>query len=174
MSETTYHDAQTPEPNGTSFGDVDSDLMIDDLSYQDAKEYVMRFLITEKKTEKLLSEKQQEFNTWNERLAFAKKSGTPEQIEMVERELHALIRERDQLVAEREALHRKNIILKEKLQSKAQEAGIPSSSYAEQLLADLEDLSDVEEYKLKEAMKEQEAEDELAKLKAKLLNQQDS
>ena len=92
----------------------------------------------------------------------------------MERELHALIQERDKLVAERESLHRKNIILKEKLQSMAKRAGIPSSTYAEQLLTDLEDLSDVEEYKLQEAIKEQEAEDELAKLKAKLLNQQDS
>jgi hypothetical protein len=42
------------------------------------------------------------------------------------------------------------------------------SSRAERLLADFEQLVDVEEYKLQEAMKNQEAEDELAKLKARL------
>ncbi len=168
MSETAYHDSQNPQTGTTSSGDADTDLMIDDLSYQDARDYVIRFLTAEKKTEKLLQEKQQELNTWNERLAFAEKQGTPDQLERVKRELHALIRERDTLKTERDRFHRKNIVLKEKLQHKAKSADIPSSAHAEQLLADFEQLVDVDEYKLQEAMKDQEAEDELAKLKAKL------
>ena len=85
-----------------------------------------------------------------------------------------LIQERDKIAAERDDLHRKNIILKEKLQLKTKNADGSSSSRAERLLSDFEQLVDVEEYKLQEAMKEQEAEDELAKLKAKLSNKQDS
>ncbi len=172
MSETAYHDSQEPQTGNTSSGGVDTDLMIDDLSYQDAREYVMHFLVAEKKAEKLLQERQQDLNTWNERLAFAEKQGTSDYLERAKRELHTLIRERDTLSAERDALHRKNIILKEKLQLKAKDANIPSSAHAEQLLSDFEQLVDVEEYKLQEAMKAQEAEDELAKLKAKLLNTQ--
>lgn len=171
MSDTTYHDSQNPQTGTTSSTDADTDLMIDDLSFQDARDYVMRFLATEKKIEKLLQEKQQELNKWNERLAFTEKQGTPDQIERVKRELHTLIQERDKLAAERNTLHRKNIILKEKLQLKAKNENIPSSSRAEQLLSDFEQIVDVEEYKLKEEMKDQQAEDELAKLKAKLHNQ---
>lgn len=171
MSNTSYDASQTPQSGATN---VDADLMIDELSYEDAREYVMRFLVAEKKTEKLLQEKQQQFNTWNERLAYAEKQGTPEQVDRVKRELHILIQERDKLTAERDELHRKNIILKEKLQLKTKNADGSSSSRAERLLSDFEQLVDVEEYKLQEAMKEQEAEDELAKLKAKLSNKQDS
>ena len=58
---------------------------------------------------------EQQFNTWNERLAYAEQQGTPEQVERIKRELHILIQERDKLTAERDELHRKNIILKEKL-----------------------------------------------------------
>lgn len=171
MSDTSYDASQTPQSGATN---VDADLMIDELSYEDAHEYVMRFLVAEKKTERLLQEKQQQFNTWNERLAYAEQQGTPEQVERIKRELHILIQERDKLTTERDGLHRKNIILKEKLQLKTKNADGSSSSRAERLLADFEQLVDVEEYKLQEAMKEQEADDELAKLKAKLSNQQDS
>ena len=170
MSDTTQNNTSKTQPEEISSVNVDADLMIDDLSYEDARDYVMRFLTAEKKTEKQLQEKQQAFNTWNERLAFAEKQGTPEQVELVKRELHALIRERDALSAEREALHRKNIILKEKLQIKAQGTDVETSSRAERLLADFDQLVNVEDYKLQEAMKEQEANDELAKLKAKIKN----
>ncbi len=160
MSDTGYSDSQASQ--------VDPDLMIDDLSYTDAKNYVMRFLTAEKRTEKMLQQKQEDFNKWNERLAFVEKQGTPEQLEKVKRELNVLISERDKLKAEFAALQRKNMILKEKLQHKAKDVGIPSSAFAEQLLRDFDQLVDVEDYKLQEAMNEQAAEDELAKLKAKL------
>jgi hypothetical protein len=134
---------------------------------------VLSFLIAEKKTEKLLQEKQQNLDRWNERLAYAEKQGTGEQLDRIKRELHNLIQERDKLRAERDQLHRKNIILKEKLQAKPRDAGTgAASSRAEKLLADFGELVDVEEYKLQEAMKDQEADDELAKLKAKLSNEQ--
>lgn len=174
MSDTSYDASQTPQAEAASFTNADADLMIDDLSYEDAREYVMHFLVAEKKTEKLLQEKQQQFNTWNERLAYAEKQGTPEQVERIKRELHMLIQERDKITVERDDLHRKNIIFKEKLQLKTKNADGSSDSRAERLLSDFEQLVDVEEYKLQEAMKEQEAEDELAKLKAKLSNKQDS
>lgn len=174
MTNTGYYDSHEAQAEATPSVDVDADLMIDDLSYEDAKNYVIRFLTAEKRTEKQLQEKQQEFDKWNERLAFAEQQGTPEQLEMVKRELNALISEREKLKAELEILHRKNIILKEKLQLKAENAGIPSSTFAEQLLADFGQLVNVDEYKLQEAMKDQEAEDELAKLKAKLQGSQDS
>ncbi len=162
MNNTAYDDSTTAS------SDVDTDLLIDDMPYPEARKYVMRFLVAEKKTEKQLQEKQQAFNTWNERLAFAEKQGTPEQIAMSKRELNALISEREQLKAEHDALHRKNIILKEKLESKANKAGIPSSAFAEKLLSDFSQLVNVDEYKLQEAMRNQAAEDELAKLKAKM------
>ena len=168
MSEMTNNPTQSETSQQGFSGEVDTDLLIDDLSYQEAKTYVMQFLIAEKKTERLLQEKQQVFNTWNERLAYAEQRGTPEQVERVKHELHILIRERDQLLAERDALHRKNIILKEKLQLKAKEVEASAGARAERLLTDFEQLVDVDEYKLQEAMKNQEAEDELAKLKAKL------
>ncbi|PIE33858.1 hypothetical protein CSA56_10120 [candidate division KSB3 bacterium] len=158
--------------DSTSFPQADADLMIDDLSYNDAREYVLNFLTAEKKTEKLLYKKQQQLDTWNERLAYAEQQGTPEQLEHVKRELHALIQERDVLKQELETLHGKNIILKEKLQSKPRAAAESSSSdRAEKLLSDFGQLVDVDEYKLKEALKEQDADDELAKLKAKLAGQ---
>ncbi len=155
----------------TSFSQADTDLMIDDLSYKDAREYVMGFLTAEKKTEQLLREKQQQLDTWNERLAYIEQQGTPEQLERVKRELHALIQERETLKQERDTLHRKNIVLKEKLRSKSTNGDEGSQSRAEQLLADFEQLVDVDKYKLQEEMKDQEADDELAKLKAKLSNQ---
>ncbi len=147
---------------------VDKDLMIDDLSYEDAREYVFHFLTAEKKLEKLLQEKLQELNNWNEKLAFAETKGTAEQVDLAKRYLHTLIQERDKLAAERNELHRKNIVLKEKLQNKAKGVDPSVSARAEQLLADFDQLVDVDDYKLQEAMKEQEAEDELAKLKARL------
>lgn len=168
MSEQTDRAAQETTAAPDMPGDIDVDLMIDELSYQDAKAYVLQFLTAEKKTERLLQERQQALNTWNERLAYAEQHGTPEQAQRAKQELHTLIRERDHLVVERDTLHRKNVILKEKLQLKAQGADSQKSSRAERLLADFEQLVDVEEYKLQEAMKNQEAEDELAKLKAKL------
>lgn len=168
MSDMTDHPTQEGTSQQGFSGEVDTDLLIDNLSYQEARNYVMQFLTAEKKTERLLQEKQQAFNKWNERLAFAEQRGTPEQVERVKHELHILIRERDQLLAERDALHRKNIILKEKLQLKATEAEASVSARAERLLTDFEQLVDVDEYKLQEAMKNQEAEDELAKLKARL------
>ena len=174
MSDSAYNDVQQPQA-ARAHVEVDSDLLIDDLSYQDAREYVMGFLTAEKKTERLLQEKQQDLDRWNERLAYAEKQGTTEQVERIARELHVLIQERDTLRTEREQLHRKNIILKEKLQAKAQNAAAGAgSARAEKLLADFGELVDVEEYKLQEAMKDQEAEDELAKLKAKLSNEQHS
>ena len=75
MSDTSYDALQTPQAEAASFTNADADLMIDDLSYEDAREYVMHFLVAEKKTEKLLQEKQQQFNTWNERLAYARNKG---------------------------------------------------------------------------------------------------
>lgn len=168
MSEMTDNTTQERTSQQGFSGEVDSDFLIDDLSYQEAKAYVMQFLIAEKKTERFLQEKQQAFNKWNERLAYAEQRGTPEQVERVKHELHTLIRERDQLLAERDALHRKNIILKEKLQLKAKEADASAGARAERLLTDFEQIVDVDEYKLQETMKNQEAEDELAKLKAKL------
>lgn len=159
---TPTEDGVTPESN------VNRDLMIDNMSYQDARQYVLRFLISEKKTKAALTEKDQELNTWNERLAFAEKQGLADQAEKARHHLHLLIQEKEKLAAELDGLHRKNIILKEKLDHLAKTDGIPSSAHAEQLLSDLNSLADVDEYKLKEAMKQQEAEDELAKLKAKM------
>lgn len=174
MSDPAYNDMQQPQTEG-HYVEVDRDLLIDDMSYQDAREYVMSFLVAEKKTEKLLQEKQQNLDRWNERLAYADQQGTAEQLERIKRELHVLIRERDTLRVERDQLHRKNVVLKEKLQAKAQNAGADAgSTRAEKLLADFSELVDVEEYKLQEAMKDQEADDELAKLKAKLSNEQSS
>ena len=157
--------------SATTYAEVDRDLMIDDLSYADARDYVLKFLTSEKKTVKALQEKEQELQKWNERLAFVERSGSPDQLQQVKSHLHRLIQERDALKAEKEALQRKTTILKEKLQAKPKDAEVVSSSRAERLLADFEQLVDVNEYKLNEAMKEQEAEDELAKLKAKLSNQ---
>ena len=51
--------------------EVDRDLMIDDLSYQDTYEYVLKFFTAEKRTAQMLKIKQQDFQTWNERLVFA-------------------------------------------------------------------------------------------------------
>ncbi len=155
----------------TTYTEVDRDLMIDDLSYQDARDYVLKFLTSEKKTTKALQEKELELLKWNERLAFSERAGNAEQVQQVKSHLHRLIQERDTLKAEKEALQRKTTILKEKLQAKPKDAEVVSSAKAERLLADFEQLVDVNEYKLNEAMKEQEAEDELAKLKAKLSNQ---
>ena len=171
MNEPDYTDAQQSRAESPSV-EVDKDLLIDELSYQEAREYVMSFLVAEKKTEKLLKEKQLDLDRWNERLAYAEQQGTGEQLERVKRELHALIRERESLRAERDQLHRKNIVLKEKLKAKPQDdAAGAASGRAEKLLADFGELVDVEEYKLLEAMKDQEADDELAKLKAKLSNE---
>ena len=157
--------------SATTYTEVDRDLMIDDLSYADARDYVLKFLTSEKKTVKALQEKEQELQKWNERLAFVERSGNADQLQQVKSHLHRLIQERDALKAEKEALQRKTTILKEKLQAKPKDAETASSSRAERLLADFEQLVDVNEYKLNQAMKEQEAEDELAKLKAKLSNQ---
>ena len=154
----------------TAYQEADQDLMIDDLSYKDAYDYVMKFLTTEKKTSQQLKETQQELDKWNERLAFIEKSGDMKQLEQVKAHLSRLIGQRDTLKAEGESLHRKNIILKEKLQAKPKDAEAAASSRAERLLADFEQLVDVDEYKLNQAMKNQEAEDELAKMKAKLFN----
>lgn len=157
----------TQAPQAGAAG-VDPDLQIEHLSYEEARSYVLRFLVGEKKTNAALLQKEQDLNKWNERLAFAEQKGLPQQAEEARRQLHYLIREKATLKAELEALQRKNIILKEKLQAKSQTAGIPSSAFAEQLLANLEELADVDEYKWNEALKQQAAEDELAKMKAKL------
>ena len=169
MSDTEYSDVEAPqsEPIPTGSG-VDTDLLIDDMSYEDARNYVMSFLVTEKRTKAALQEKEAEFHKWNERLAFAERKGMTDILEEATRHLHFLVDEKAKLKAELEALQRKNTVLKEKLQHKAQTTGTPSSAHAEQLLSDLEQLADVDEYKLNEAMKQQAAEDELAKLKAKL------
>lgn len=169
MSDTEYSNTETPpsEPIPTESG-VDSDLLIDEMSYEDARNYVMSFLVTEKRTKAALLEKEAEFHKWNERLAFAERNAMTDVLEEAKRHLHFLVDEKAKLKAELEALQRKNIVLKEKLQRKAKTTGIPTSDHAEQLLRDLEQLADVNEYKLQEAMKQQAAEDELAKLKAKL------
>ncbi len=171
MSDTEYSETQEPQSGPASSPDFDvdtADLMIDDMSYEDARNYVMRFLVAEKRTKAQLQEKEQELNKWNERLAFAEKKGLSDHLEEAKRHLHFLVEEKAKLTTELEAFHRKTTVLKEKLEFKAKSAGIPSSARAEQLLTDLEQLADVDEYKLKEVMKQQEAEDELAKLKAKL------
>ena len=170
MDETAYSNASESQVEAeiSAASEVDRDLLIDNMSYEDARQYVMSFLITEKKTRAALLEKEQELHTWNERLAFAEEKGLTEQAEKARHHLHFLIQEKDKLSAEFAALQRKNVILKEKLQDLAKTAGLPSTAHAEQLLSDLEQLADVDEYKLQEAMKQQEAEDELAKLKAKL------
>jgi len=168
MNNPESNNPQEPQPGTPVSTAVDTDLMIDDLSYQDARDYVLKFLVGEKKTKAALQQKEQELHKWKERLAFAEKKGLAQQVEEATRQLHFLIQEKAKLTAELDALHRKIIILKEKLQDKAKSAGIPSSAFAEQLLSNLEQLADVDEYKLKEAMKQQEAEDELSKLKAKL------
>lgn len=170
MDETTYSNTQESQAD-ESFStapEVDRDLLIDDMSYQDARQYVLNFLISEKKTKAALAEKEQDLNTWNERLAFAEKRGMTEQADKARHHLHVLIQEKEKIAAELAALQRKTIILKEKLEDKAKTDGIPTSAHAEQLLNDLGELADVDEYKLKEAMKQQEAEDELAQLKAKM------
>lgn len=159
---------QAPQTGAPGAAGVDPDLQIDHLAYEEARKYVLGFLVGEKKTKAALLQKEQDLNKWNERLAFAEKKGLPQQLEEARRQLHYLIQEKAALKAELEALERKNIILKEKLQAKSQTAGIPSSVFAEQLLANLEDLADVGEYKWNEALKQQAAEDELAKMKAKL------
>lgn len=168
MNDTEYTHAQEPQLDSIPSSNVDSDLLIDDLSYEDAKNYVLQFLIAEKKAKAQLQEKEQELNKWNERLAFAEKKGLTEHLENVKRQLHFLVDEKAKLTAEIETLHRKIVVLKEKLDLKAKSAGIPSSAHAEQLLSALEQVADVDEYKLQEAMKQQAAEDELAELKAKL------
>jgi hypothetical protein len=172
MDDTAYSNTSEPEPQVKTEvsvpPEVDRDLLIDNMSYEDAREYVKSFLISEKKTKTALLEKEQELTTWNERLAFAEKKGLTEQAQKAQQHLHFLIQEKDKLAAELAALQRKNIILKEKLQDLAKTADLPSTAHSEQLLSDLGQLADVEEYKLQEAIKQQEAEDELAKLKAKL------
>jgi hypothetical protein len=156
--------------NGTTIPPtgVDPDLLIDDMPYEQARQYVLQFLISEKKTRTQLLEKEQAMHTWNERVAFAEKKGLTQPLEDAKHHLHLLIQERDALKAELDALHRKNVILKEKLEYKAKTAGVPSNAFAEKLLDDLGQLADVDEYKLNQAMKQQEAEDDLAKLKAKM------
>lgn len=170
MEETTYSNTQEPqaEDSFSAEPEVDRDLQIDHMSYEDARQYLLNFLISEKKTSAALHEKEQELNTWNERLAFAEKRGMTEQADKARHHLHLLIQEKEKIAAELAALQRKNIVLKEKLEHKAKTDGIPTTAHAEQLLSDFEQLVDVDEYKLKEAMKQQEAEDELAKLKAKM------
>lgn len=169
MNETTYQDAQTPQTAPTaSFVTVDTDLLIDDLSYKDAYEYVVRFMTSEKQTSAELKTKEQEVNLWNERLAFAEKKGDLALANQAKQRLHFLIQEKMKMTADLEELHRKNIVLKEKLQLKAKTDGTPTTARSEQLLADLEQISGVEEYKINEAIKAQSVEDELGKLKSKL------
>ncbi len=168
MNDTEYTNAQEPQSASAPSSGVDPDLLIDDLSYEDAKKYVLGFLIAEKKAKAQLQEKGPELDKWNERLAFAEQKGLTEHLENAKRQLHFLVDEKATLTAEIEALQRKIVVLKEKLDRKAKSAGIPSSTHAEQLLSSLEQLADVDEYKLQEAMKQQAAEDELAKLKDKL------
>jgi hypothetical protein len=146
----------------------DMDLMIDDLSYEDAAAYVKSFLTSYKKTQAALEEKTQELNTWNERLTLAERNGRTDLQEEAKHRLHLLIEEKTRLADETQALHRKIVVLKEKLEFKAKNAGIPSGARAEQLLSDLQQLADVDEYKLNEALKDQQAEEDLAQLKAKL------
>jgi hypothetical protein len=171
MNNTEYTNSQASQPGSPSAAIPEADrdlLMMDDLPYQEARDYVMQFLIVKKKTEAMLQEKQQKLNQWNERLAFAEQKGRTDLLEDAKRELRFLVEAKTKLTAELDALNRKIVVLKEKLDYKAKTAGIPLTTHAEQLLTNLDQLADVGEYKLKEAMKQQEAEDELAKLKAKL------
>ena len=168
MDETIHPQDSQADGGFTTEPDVDRDLLIDNMSYQDARKYVLNFLISEKKTNAALTKKKQELNTWNERLAFAEKKGMTEQAGKTKHHLHVLIQEKQTLAAELAALQRKNIILKEKLDHLAKTDGIPTTAHAEQLLNDLGQLADIDEYKLQEAMKQHDAEDELAKLKAKM------
>jgi hypothetical protein len=162
------YNTQQPQAGTPVTGEADPDLMIDHLSYEQARDYVLKFLIGEKKTAAALRQNEQDFQKWNERLAFAEQKGMTQQIPEVKRQLHFLIEDKAKLTGELDALRRKIVILKEKLQDKAKNVGIPSSAFAEQLLANLEQVANVDEYKLNEAMKQHEAEEELAKLKAKL------
>ncbi|PID59061.1 hypothetical protein CSB45_01240 [candidate division KSB3 bacterium] len=171
MSEAGVNGAQHIQQDA-AYVEPDPDLMIEDMSYQEAGQYVMSFLLTEKKTEKILQEKLQDLDRCNERLAYAEQHGDGQQLEQITRELHGLIQERDSLLAELEQLHRKNVVLKAQWRIKATRGGEAARVQAERLLADFSELVDVEEYKLQEAMKDQEAEDELAKLKAKLAGEQ--
>lgn len=145
--------------------------MIDHLSYEETREYVYRFILAEKATEKDLHQKELELQRWKRRVILAQQAHDSVLIQEAQKQVKLLELEVENLKSEYAQLLHKNAILKEKLKTKA---GYAPSIDAHQLLAELEMIADVEEYQLRKKFEEKEAEDELEKLKSKFNPQMDT
>ncbi|MCI0526148.1 MAG: hypothetical protein L0Y56_01660, partial [Nitrospira sp.] len=145
----------SPEPSFPTPGtpQADPDLMIDHLSYEEAREYVYRFILAQKATEKSLHQKEQELERWQRRMALAQQAKDPNLVQEAQNRAKLMELEVENLKSEYAQLLRKNAILKEKLEVKAR---YTPSVDAHQLLAELEMIADVEEHQLRKKFEEKE------------------
>ncbi len=155
-----------PSPSNAGMPQVDLDLLIDHLSYEETKEYVWRFLLTEKITEKNLRQKEQELEQWRQRVSLAQHAQDLTLTQEAQKRVNFLEQEVEKLKSEYTQLRDKNAILKEKLKLKAQQH-VPSID-AHRLLAELEMLVNSQEYPLNKKFEDLAVGDELEKLKSRL------
>jgi phage shock protein A len=155
-----------PSPSNTGTPQVDPDLLIDHLSYEETREYVWRFLLAEKITEKTLRQREQELEQWKQRVFLAQRAQDLTLIQEAQKRVNGLEQEIEKLKSEYTQLRDKNAILKEKLKQKTQQYA-PSVD-AHRLLAELEMLVNSQESQLNEKFENLVVEEEVEKLKSKL------
>lgn len=142
-----------------------SDIDIDSMDPNSAREYVLSFITTLKRTQKERSILQEEHNLWEKRVELAGHRDELQLRKAAEERAQELKIRIASLLEEENSLRRKVSILKEKI--KAIQVRLPLSVDAEELLAQLQ-MAAGEEDSLEKRFKEEEAEQALKELKKKL------
>jgi hypothetical protein len=144
---------------------VASDIDIDFMDYPSAREYVLNFITTLKKTQKDRGILQEELHLWESRVKLAEERGEPVLQRGAQERVDEIKATSAQLLAEEQDLKRKISILKDKLKFIKTRSSL--SVDADALLAQMQMVVGEEDTVAKE-LEDQEAQAALDELKDKL------
>jgi hypothetical protein len=140
------------------------------MDYPQAEEYVLSFVATLKQTQKLVQAEEKERDLWKQRVELATNQGKADLIAPAQKKLDEEEAKVAKLKAEESELAVKCTTLLENLK-KVKATGVTRSIDTDQLIAEFEMLigdKEKENFSLKRKMKDEEANAELEKLKAKM------
>ena len=145
-----------------------SDIDIDSMDPGSARDYVLSFITTLKRTQKERAILQEELSLWERRVKLAADRYEPDLQKGAEEQVRKLKERILSLLEEEDGLKRKVSILKEKLKMIQSRASV--SVDADALLAQLQMLTGVEDT-LDKQLKEEEASQALEELKKRMENE---
>lgn len=152
------------------YSDVDSGLL-SGMSYEDAKDYVLRHVTTEQQLRKEIGEIEENLSKWQKRLELAAASNREELVSQAQEQVTALKEKKQTIEFELFPLETDIPRMKKELQKLAAFKPQVNATMLNEALENLVGKDTIVEEKVKKELLDKEVDDELAALKKRLQNE---